>query len=573
MLFLFLARIALAGPDSIPYPNPLTVLQDQWTSRNTEAVEIQLFRMDPDLFAQGTTLSISLNQAIQLSFQNNLDLRAERFTPLIAAQEIRKAQGVFDTFLFSDFTHSYARAGISSAIQSTGDSLLETTVSYADLGFRKLIKTGSLLEIKLDFNRFKGNSSWLILNPSYTTHLNLTVAQPLLKNGGFAFNTAPIRIARNVHLMSEDRWQTYVTDTLLAVVQGYWDMVFAFQNHQVRISSLDLAKEILRASEVQVKLGTLAPVDLLQSQTGVALREEELVSSRNFLLTAEDLLKQLLQLPDAPLYSTVNLVPTESPPPIPDEEEFPLESVLRASLKNRPELRAARRDLETKNLQIKLAANQLLPSLDFRGGIGLNGLGGSEQETTDFNSLATLDPVDLFLVLAGARSAPTTTSPWGGGWKRSFYEMFHGDTTYQWNVGLRFEMPLENNSAEASYQKAKMEAYKSLWNVRSMEQKILLEVRDAWRSLQMNRQKIRTSEATQVLAERQLDAERKRVSLGLTTNYQVLQMEHDYRNAQTKALMAMAEYWKARARLLKAAGTLLQEEGLDTQEIHARGSR
>jgi len=88
----------------------------------------------------------------------------------------------------------------------------------------------------------------------------------------------------------------------------------------------------------------------------------------------------------------------------------------------------------------------------------------------------------------------------------------------------------------------------------------------------MNRQKIHTSETTEALAEKQLDAERKRVSLGLTTNYQVLQMEQDYRNAQIKALMAMAEYWKARARLLKAAGTLLEKEGFDTQEIYSQGS-
>jgi outer membrane protein TolC len=150
--------------------------------------------------------------------------------------------------------------------------------------------------------------------------------------------------------------------------------------------------------------------------------------------------------------------------------------------------------------------------------------------------------------------------------------MFHGESTYQWNVGLRFEMPLENNSAEASYRKAKMDAYKSLWTLRSLEQKVLLEVRDAWRSLEMNRQKIHTSSATRELAEKQLDAERKRMSLGLTTNYQVLQMEQDYRNAQTKSLVALAEYWKARAKLLKAAGTLLEKEGVNPKEVFSKGS-
>ena len=559
---------ATAQPDDVSYPHPLSLLLDPWKPRASEGVEIHLFRMDPSLFTPGSMLRISLNEALQLAFRNNLDLRAERYTQAIAAEEIRNARGVFDTYLFSNFTHSFSRAGISSAIQSAEEALLETDVSYADLGFRKRFQTGSLLEIKLDFNRFEGNSSWLILNPSYTTHLGFTLAQPLLKNGGITFNTAPIRIAQNMHLITQDQWEVFVTDTLLAVIQAYWDLVFAFQNHQVRESSLDLAKEMVRTSEVQVNLGTLAPVDHLQSQTGVALREEELVSSSNLLLTAEDVLKQFLQIPEAPLYSTVHLIPTETPPPVSDSEELPLETVLRASLKNRPELRAARRDMDTKHLQVRLAANQLLPSVDLTGGVGLTGLGGSTQEITDFNALATLDPVELFLVLLGVRTAPTTTSPWGGGWRRSFEEMFHGETTYQWNVGLRFEMPLENRSAAASYRKAKMETYKALWNVRSLEQRVLLEVRDAWRSVQMNRQKIRTSEATETLAEKQLDAERKRVALGLTSNYLVLQMEHDYRNAQINALMAKAEYWKAQARLLKATGTLLQEEGVDPQTIH-----
>jgi outer membrane protein TolC len=335
---------------------------------------------------------------------------------------------------------------------------------------------------------------------------------------------------------------------------------------------LHLAEEILRTSEIQVKLGSLAPVDLLQSQTGVALRKEELVSSKNLLLTAEDVLKQLLQLPDAPLYSAVHVVPTDVPPPVPEHEEFSLEEVLRMSLKNRPELRAAHRDFETKNLQIKLAENQLLPKLDFAGGVGLNGLGGSPKETSDFSALAALDPLELFLVLIGAREPPKTTSPWGGGWQRSFYDMFHGESTYQWNVGMRFEIPLENNTAEASYRKAKMEAYKSLWTLRSLEQRILLEVRDAWRALEMNRQKIRTSEVTRALAEKQLDAERKRMSLGLTTNYQVFQMEQDFRNAQVKSLVALAEYWKARAKMLKAAGTLLEKEGFSPKDVLSQGS-
>jgi outer membrane protein TolC len=279
---------------------------------------------------------------------------------------------------------------------------------------------------------------------------------------------------------------------------------------------------------------------------------------------AQDMLKGLLSMEESSRTLSLHIVPTETPPEPPSQEEATLEDAIQNALKNRPEYRAAKRDIETRNLQIKVAENQLLPSLDLRGGIGLNGLGGNSVPVGEST------PLEELLYNLGGLPAPVE-SPWGGGAKRSFNELFDSDT-YQWNFGVRFEYPLENTSARANYRQAKMEAYKSLWRYRSLEQKIILEVKEAWRSLQINRQKIRTSQTTQKLAREQLEAEHKRLSLGLTTNYQVLKMEEDLRNAQISALMARAEYWKAKARLYKAEGILLEMQGIPFQKMLPIGS-
>jgi len=343
------------------------------------------------------------------------------------------------------------------------------------------------------------------------------------------------------------------------VIQAYWDLVFAIQNVEVRQTSLNLARELLRSSEVQVRIGSLAPADLLQSKTGVALREEELITSRSLLESATDLLKGLVHLEDAPLYSTVHIAPTDTPPAPPQKEDMPLEDTIRLALKNRPEYNAALKDLEVKNLQVKVAENQLLPSLDATGKVGLNGLGGDAVPPGE------LTPFQAFLYDLVGIPKPQE-SPWSGGVSQSFDELL-SDESYQWSVGLRFEMPLENTSARANYRKAKMDAYKSLWKLRSLEQKIILEVKETRRSLEVNRQKILTSEATRRLAEQQLEAEQKRLSLGLSTNYQVLQMEEDFRNAQINALRAMTEYWKSEVKLQKATGTLLEKTGVPMDQI------
>ena len=152
---------------------------------------------------------MDLSKAIEYALRNNLDLHAESYSQRIAEKGIQKAEGPFDTYVLSSVSHSFVRQGISSALQG-GDIYMETSNSLADFGFRKLVKTGSIFELKLDFSRFKGSSSFLVLNPSYITHLNLSVAQPLLKNGGISFQTAPIHIATNLHLISEDRWEAFV---------------------------------------------------------------------------------------------------------------------------------------------------------------------------------------------------------------------------------------------------------------------------------------------------------------------------------------------------------------------------
>ena len=570
LLSLLLAPITSAGEkaDEEPgsYQGPLAAIEDQWTDKNREAFEIHLFSMERDLVPAGSSLPLSLEDAFRLALRQNLDLRSERYTTDIAEMEIKKAKGAFDAFAFSTFSYDFSSEPLSSQLQGAQSAYFKRESTFFDIGLGKPVKTGGIMELALEMNRFESNSTFLIINPYYSSRLNLTFTQPLLKNAGVAFQNAPIRIAENLHLISGDRWQEFVTDILVTVSQAYWDLAFAFENLQVRKQSLELAKELLRDNETQVRLGTLAPIDLLQSRTGVALREEEVIGAEAVLESAQDVLKELLQLDQAPTYSSTLVLPTDAPSTPPPREDSRLEDAIALAFRNRPEYRAALKELENKNLQIKVAENQLLPVLDFMGNVGLNGLAGSAVPTTNFAAIEKLSPLEQLLVLIGVTPSPTFTSPLDGKWKESYEELFNTDS-HQWSLGLRFEYPLGNNVGKADYRQAKMDGHRALWALRSLEQKVVLEVKEAWRALEVNRKKIRTSETTVRLATQQLEAEHKRLSLGLSTNYQVLQMEEDLRNVQINSLRAKVDYWKARAKMLKATGTFLQEEEISHDQI------
>jgi outer membrane protein TolC len=551
-------------------PSPLAAIADQWISQNREAFEIHLFSMERELRPADTPLPLSLEDAFRLALRQNLDLRSERCATDIAEMEIRKAKAAFDAFVFSDFTYDRSSEPLSSQLQGAESPYYKRQSTLFDIGLGKTVKTGGLVELKLGLSRYESNSTFLVINPYYSTRFGLSFSQPILKNAGIAFQTSPIRIAENLHLVSEHRWTEFVTEVLVAVSQAYWDLAFAYENLQVRKRSLELAKELLRDNETQVRLGTLAPIDVLQSRTGVALREEEVIAAEGVLESAQDALKELLQLDQAPTYSSVQIMPTDVASTPPPQGNARLEDAIELAFRSRPEYRAALKELETKNLQIKVAENRLLPALDFVGSVGLNGLAGNAIPTTDLALIEKLSPIEQLLVLIGAIPAPTFTSPLDGSWKESFDELFDTDS-HQWSLGLRFEYPLGNNAGKADYHQAKMDGHRTLWALRSLEQKVVLEVKEAWRALEVNRKKIRTSEISLRLAKEQLEAEQKRLSLGLSTNYQVLQMEEDLRNVQISNLRARVDYWKARAKMLRATGTFLQEEGISHDPISRMG--
>ena len=556
--------------DSLRMPGLLPVIEEQWSHKDREPFEIHLFSIDRVLSPAGTSFPLSLREAFQLALRQNLDLRAERYTPQIARKETDKAQGAFDTYAFSNFSYNFNQTPLSSQLQGQDIGYLRSDNTLFDVGLGKPIKTGGLMELKLNMNRYESNSSFLVINPYYGTRLDFTLSQPLLKNAGIAFQSAPIRIAENLSLISEERWQEFITDILVTVSQAYWDLVFAVENLEVRKRSLALARDLLRDNETQVRLGTMAPIDLLQAQTGVALREEEVISAEAVLESAQDLLKGLLQLDEAPAYSLTRIIPTDIPFAPPPQEDSRLEDALALAFENRPGYRAALKELETKNLHTKVAQNRLLPALDLMGNVGLSGLSGTAIESPDIGAIANLSPLEQILISLGILPLPTFKSPLDGKWKESFEELFDMNS-YQWGVGLRFEYPLENTGAKADYLQAKMDGLRTLWSVRSLEQKILLEVKEALRAMKVNRKKIRTSETTERLARQQLEAEQKRLSLGLSTNYQVLKMEEDLRNAQINSLMAKVEYWKAKAKMLKATGTFLKEEKISKDQISRIG--
>src|SRR6185295_3798257 len=92
-------------------------------------------------------------------------------------------------------------------------------------------------------------------------------------------NSRNIRVARNNEKISEIQFERQLLDLVAQAQRSYWDLVFAAEDIKVKQRSMDLAQKTLSDNQIQVQIGTLAPIDVVQAESEVANRRVQLVTS------------------------------------------------------------------------------------------------------------------------------------------------------------------------------------------------------------------------------------------------------------------------------------------------------
>jgi HAE1 family hydrophobic/amphiphilic exporter-1 len=302
--------------------------------------------------------------------------------------------------------------------------------------------------------------------------------------------------------------------------------------------SLELADRLLAETEERVKVGTSAPIDTVQSEAGVATRRQNLIAARNGSANTEDSLKSVLGF-DSPDEWLVEIETTES------YEFSPLEVDLReaieTALERRPEMREKRLELERLEYNEKLARHDVLPSLDLEAGYGLAGLGGPTR----------LSP-------PGFEPPIIVDGDFGDAWDQVRNGEFNN-----WRLGANFSVPIGNNDAQGRLAQRRFERQRGIVELAALKQQIIREVRVSARALADGAAQVDASLAARDLAERNLEAEETKFANGLSTNYQVLEIQEDLARAQLNLIQAYLDYRKAIVGYRVATGTLLDTLNVD----------
>ncbi|HXB56188.1 MAG TPA: TolC family protein [Vicinamibacteria bacterium] len=484
------------------------------------AVAVALILPRPGLAEERPVLELSLDDAVKRALDNNLDIAVDRFNPTVGAEGVRQALGAYDPFLSATLSTGSQESPATSAF--SGGTKVSTDTQIWNFGVNQYLPTGGTFNLTFNSNKSDTNSVFTTFNPTFTSFFSLNLTQPLLRNFKLDSAREGIRVAKKSREISDVQFRQTVINTVASTKQGYYDLIAAIDNLDAQQKSLDLAKKLLNENEIKVRVGTLAPLDVVSAQAEVASREEGVIRAEAAILDTEDALKRLIFPKNDPATWDLRIVPKDRPNAEPVRVD--VGTAIQNALEKRTDVVVARKNLEKADISVDFARSQVLPQVDLVASYGSTGVGGTGLKRQSLGG-----PI-------------VSTVP--GGYGDAAGDAL-GIANPTWTVRLNLTYPLMNRAAAAQSAQARLFKDQALISFQLLELQVAQQVRVAARAVETNSKRIATTRAARVLQEQRLDAEEKKFAAGMSTNFLVTQAQRDLADARVAEIQAIADYSKS----------------------------
>ncbi|MBZ5571866.1 MAG: TolC family protein [Acidobacteriia bacterium] len=424
----------------------------------------------------------------------------------------------------------------------TGQQSLQQNSGVANFNYSQGFSSGTLMSLSFNNDRITTNSNFSILSPQLDSGFRLTLRQHLLAGFGFGPNMRFIRIAHNNREISDVAFRGQVIATVSQIQNIYWDLVNAYEDVKVKERSLELAEKTLSDDREQVRIGAIAPIEVMKAESQESTANQDLLLSQNELQLQELLIKNAItrDLSDTVLASA-SVVPTDTMS-IPEREPVtPIQDLIADAQAHRPELAEARIDLTNREISRKAAANALKPQVDLIAWYGTYGLAGLQNPNN-----------------------PDASFP-RSGFSNAFADLFKNNSP-DYAVGLNLTLPLRNRGAQADQIRSQLEYRQAQLHLQQLQNQISIEVRNAQFAQLQNRSRVDAARKARDLARQTFDIEQKKKALGASTSNLVLQADRDLAQAESNFVAAMSTYEKSVVELDRATGLTLAHAGIQVEE-------
>lgn len=529
-----------------------------------------------DLLNELTTdgkLNLSLEDAIALSLENNLDIAVARYNLPIAQTDLLRARaggatrGVAGAFQSSAIFGGAIGSGVGGSsggggggaggilgggvpgVGTTGccdpsfyvaygwgstvTPLNYTVVSgvpvvsahsaYVATGYSQGFLTGTSISVSMFGSRESTNATTNLFNPDLASNLTVGITQRFLNGFGRRANARFIRIARNDQKYSQSVFRQKVVETVAKVMSNYYDLLADEENIRVANEGLGYAKKLLEDNLEEQKIGAVAQLDVAQAELAVANRQQDLITAENAFSQDSQSMKSLISKSFNGEIAAVGIHPTDHlPQPHPNDVPALAEALSEAAT-NRPEIEQANVNLENQRITIQATRNALLPSLDGFAVYSPTGLGGALGDA--------LSPL--------------------------FRNRFPA-----YSYGVSLSIPIRNRVAQADTARALLEQRQLQMVMQQARNQAVWDVSKAVSAVEQARGQLEAANKVAALARQTLEMEHTKFTVGQATVQEVINSQGTLATAEGSVVKQEAAYAKALVQFEQATGTILKRNNI-----------
>jgi outer membrane protein TolC len=595
----FLAATGSAAAQSAvridPASGPLPWLTNPYRQRPVPQINLTNTSRLQSLIRAGN-LYLAASDVVALALENSIDIEVQRYGPLLAREVLRRAEGggvlrnpgqgvaagpvsvsLAGVSVNTNGAPASSSAGVSSSILTQlgpGISSFDPTFSvYANFQHLTIPQsntvitgTTSLVEgIKTFQASYSQNFHWgmnaqasyasvstsvnsasFSLNPYTNGDIDLQVTQNLLNGFGTAVNTRNIRVQKNNLKVTDLQFKQQVITTVTAVLNLYWDLVSFNQDLKARTEEVGTAQQLLDNNQKQVDIGTVAEIEVTRAKSQLYAAKQDLLISQTNILQQETILKNALSRAGiaAADLADLHIVPLDTIV-IPEKDESrPVDELVAEALRSRVEVESARINIDSKQMNLVGIKSSLKPTLQAFAELTNNGLTGQP---------------------AAAAVGQGSIAYFTGGYGNQLEQIFRRNFP-NYSAGISLNIPLRNRAAQSDYATSEIEIRQDQLSLQKTINQIRVDVQNAMIGLQQARTRYEASVQGRILSQQTMDGDKKKLDLGATTSYQVVQDQRDLASAQSSEAQALANYTHAQIALDQALGRTLEVNKISLSE-------
>jgi outer membrane protein TolC len=560
-----------------------------------------------DLIRAGT-LYLTVQDAIALTLENNIDIEVSRYNPLLSTWQLERAEAggalpgvpstasqAFSVASGQGVLGSQAAAGVSgggagananrtanasitqigpvtqnldpslqetttfthtsspqpNAVQSLVVNLVSTTHVYTG-AYQQGFLTGGGVSVNYSDHYLKENAPSDVLNPSVAPNLSVSAQHNLLRGFGIAVNARTITVAKMNLNTTDLNFRTQVIAIVSQVLNAYYNLAGAYDDLKAKKNAAEVALTFLNDVNREVNIGSVAPTDLINAQAQAVTSQQAVVDSDASLKQQEVALKNLLSRTGIgdPVLANVRVVPID-PIQIPARDDLPsIDVLVQQALANRSDLAAGQANEKASEISALGTRNGVLPNLQVFGGESHAGLAGAPRTVVTRGQAQTADPYFV------------------GGIGTALGDVFRRNFPTE-RIGAFYQEPIGNRQAQADQAIDQLQLRQTQLNTRKDRNQVEVDVRNYVVALQQARARYESAVQNRKLQQELLDAEQKRFRLGASTPYNVTLQQRDLITAQSAEVAALVSYNGSRIALDQTLGATLEVNHVSIAEARS----